>query len=1556
MLKEGYLQLRKKVVKLFNIIICSVILFTILPVNYTALAYSPHSVPSKISRNWNDIRGGKDYSKRSGKKLVYDVYSKKYTSGGYKIVNKDFGKGSQPYLNFQGWAVLFGYKRHTSSNHETYIVAQNTSNSKNVKIYKTKHINISATEDLEYNNQGSGVWNECPANATKKDNELDCNMRYDNVGFDAYLPLNELFPDNTKSASWRLYIVKEVDGHIVYAPLVLPFSFSNKSFRYGTISLSSGVNSNNLIMNGYHVLRRDYPRQTARDFRKKHGKSKYFTPDRTYKMVSSDESRTTVWYGVRSPHDNNSTKWGSSAYWQFAGSQATLSFTPEKVPPEHIFHSSGYFYRDGNNYWVRENTSNLGIILRQYDAGVGNKYQYLRLNGSGVDVRARHDFEGSSTNKTNIYTNSKVTITSAKRLENTKFGKVEWRINVNGNTHGDSYNIQYYYTDRANNAVGYKNTGMVLKVDGRAPTVSFRNASDTRDYSYDNTPDTETVEVLMKFSDDGSGVKRYRYRWSTTSEKQHLGTFYDADSQNRILVKSKPLPNDEIYLHVELEDNVGNVGYYVAGPYKIKRKAVVDFYYEPTEIYNDTKVRFRPYFIDNDYDKPHYETIYEWDYRHKNDTRWHRIATSTGGTEHIFTKKGEYDISMYVEIVDTINWQTVWEEIIIKPLEVLNRPPVADFEYSPEEIYTDTPVEFTSLSYDVDGDDLYYSWLYSPPPEWFRVRNISVPDRERWFLFSEVENATSIFDTPGEYKIKHMVADRYDGQLHEWDEMTKTIYVIDKSIYYPKADFTYSPDTIYNDTVVSFTNLSTNPVEDEDLTYKWEYQEPGKSSWTEFSSEFEPSRIFNKKGIWKIRLTATNSWGSDSVTKELNVQNRSPIASFNYEPLDVYVDTPVDFINDSTDPDGDSLTYQWEYKKPNSSNWETFSTSKDPSNIPLNIGGDWEVRLTVSDGSLSDVDSKVIHVKSYPVPVADFEYQPSTIYIDTNVSFINYSYIRDNSPLAYKWEYQKPNSSNWVQFSTEREPEQVFNQKGVWNIRLTVTGAYGSDSVEKLLYVQNREPIADFEISSYEVRTGTTVDFINRSTDPDGDALTYIWEYQKPDSTDWVQFSTLTNPSTSFDEGGIWKIRLTASDGELNDTTVKELTVYVNRPPVADFIYSPETIYNDTTVIFQNLSYDPDGDPLTYVWRYRKPGSQSWTLFSGAKNPKRIFQKGTWEISLTVNDGYESVTTIKTINVQNRAPIADFYYSPTTVYNNTDVTFTNTSRDPDGDSLTYKWEYRKPNSSEWVQFSTTKDSNKVLDQIGNWTIRLTAIDEDGANDSVTKNITVQNRKPELIVEYSPENPYEGDKVNICITVEDADKHKSNIDLYIQKEGESKENVASWEKVDSGITVCYTFTPDEPVRYDIEVTADDGYDDTKENTWFNAQKLFIIGHVNHTPEWEKRHLELGHTLDQFYSGEKFLLEADVADYSIDDIKAIFRAYQVDGEPINRTIPLSRVSNVLYDGELFDEKFLNYPTKIRVGPAHFYFEVLYSNGVKKEAVVPVTIIEDSIYDAYKFHRNF
>ncbi|MEZ7794266.1 PKD domain-containing protein, partial [Niallia circulans] len=853
-----------------------------------------YNVSSTVKNNWNNLMGSKDFTMTSGRKIVYDVYSDKFVTNGYQVTTKNFGKGSQKYIRFSGWSVLFGHREHTSSNQDTYIVARKSSGDSGigtVKIYKTVQGSLDATEDLEYNNQGAGIWNQCPSSATNRWND-DCNMKYQDVSFNAYLPLEELFNKKEK-ANWDLFIVKKVQNQIVYTPLILPFEFSNKAYEGGKLSLSSGTNTNTLEMNAEGVLRRKTPRESAPSVIDELGNNRYFTQGKTYTKVDFEESQTAVWYGVRSPHDSNKTKWANTAYFTFKGDQAKLSFQPNRPP----------------------------------------------------------------------------------------IAKWEW--------------------DPSNNV-------------------------------YNDT----TVKMINNSSDpDGDPLT---YKW-------YRKPYGSADS-NYVQISTAKTPSS----------------------FKIAKG----------------KYTFK-------------------------------LVVSDGKEE------AEAGHALYVN----------------------NRPPVAKWEWDPSNtIYNDTPIKMVNSSSDPDGDSLTYRWVRKP---------YGSAD-SNYVTVSTAKTPSSFTIGKGDYTFKLTVSDGEDESV-----VGHALYVINRP---PIADFTWNPSTIYNDTSVSFSNKSSD-VDGDSLTYKWETQKPNETTWSTFSTSKDPPYTLNKKGVWKVRLTVSDGEASHNVTKNITVQNRAPAADFSWSPSTIYNDTSVSFSNKSSDADGDSLTYKWETQKPDDTNWSTISTSKNPS-YTLNKKGIWKVRLTVSDGEASNNVTKNIIVKNR-APNADFTWSPSTIYNDTSVSFSNKSSDADGDSLRYKWETQKPNETTWSSISTSKEPSYTLNKKGVWKVRLTVSDGEASHNVTKNVTVQNRTPVADFIWNPSTIYNDTSVSFTNKSTDADKDSLTFKWEAQKPNESTWSTISSSKDPSYTLNKKGVWKVRLTVSDGEASHNVTKNITVQ-NRIPVADFTWSPSTIYNDT--------------------------------------------------------------------------------------------------------------------------------------------------------------------------------------------------------------------------------------------------------------------------------------------------------------------------------------------------------------------------------------------------------
>lgn len=494
---------------------------------------SPYQVPSSVRNGWANNYGQKTFSTTSGEKIVYDVYKDKFTSSGYDIVYKNFGKGTQPYITFQGWAVLFGYHNEYSYNNETYIVAQKASGDSGVgtiKIYSTLKENLNATTDLEYNNIGGGLYNPCSNYQYNEDNQYGCNMYYQDVGFNAFIPLKELFPNKYEKASWKFYIVKDLSGHMVYTQLKVPFTFSDKSYQSGKIDLSSGVNADNLMMIGTDVLRRSYPDEKA-----SYVGNRYFSTGSYYKMVKpNDMSSTAVWYGVRTPEDGNATRYAASSYWRFGGTQLTLTYYPS---PKHIKDEVWTRYHNGNDYWAKP-YDQVYIRLTQYDE-TGNMDQYLRLNGSGVDVKSLHKFASASNYNYQFKKSSHVTINSAYRDETNPYGRVKWGVVPKVN--GDSYNIEYYYKDIKYDYIGYIDTGKNLRVDGVAPTLSSDHIWGYR-YQHGNdywVRPNDKVQIRFTQYDGGSGnLYQYLRLYGSGADVRSQHSFDGSSTNNNQFIKS----------------------------------------------------------------------------------------------------------------------------------------------------------------------------------------------------------------------------------------------------------------------------------------------------------------------------------------------------------------------------------------------------------------------------------------------------------------------------------------------------------------------------------------------------------------------------------------------------------------------------------------------------------------------------------------------------------------------------------------------------------------------------------------------------------------------------------------------------------------------------------------------------------------------------------------------------------------------------------------------------------------------------------------------------------
>ncbi|HEX7077700.1 MAG TPA: Ig-like domain-containing protein, partial [Candidatus Eisenbacteria bacterium] len=206
------------------------------------------------------------------------------------------------------------------------------------------------------------------------------------------------------------------------------------------------------------------------------------------------------------------------------------------------------------------------------------------------------------------------------------------------------------------------------------------------------------------------------------------------------------------------------------------------------------------------------------------------------------------------------------------------------------------------------------------------------------------------------------------------------------------------------------------------------------------------------------------------------------------------------------------------------------------------------------------------------------------------------------------------------------------------------------------------------------------------ASDADGDAITSLTASGSAITAGATFAAGAGNTSgtltwtPSFTQAGTYSATFTATNALSGSATTAITVNNSNRPPV---VTAPPTAMTDEGVLltFGVSATDPDGDHVTLSAPGRPAGSSftdngdntgtfSWTpTFADA---------GTYSVTFVGNDGNggsANATTAITVNNVNRPPVANVG-GPYTGVVNVSVSFNGTaSSDPDGDALSFAWDF-----------------------------------------------------------------------------------------------------------------------------------------------------------------------------------------------------------------------------------------------------------------------------------------
>jgi len=551
--------------------------------------------------------------------------------------------------------------------------------------------------------------------------------------------------------------------------------------------------------------------------------------------------------------------------------------------------------------------------------------------------------------------------------------------------------------------------------------------------------------------------------------------------------------------------------------------------------------------------------------------------------------------------------------------------PTASFTTTPNPAKVAQSVTFDgSGSSDPQAAALTYQWSY--------VVNGQAP-----VDLGTAETFQHAFAVAGTYSVTLAVTDA-DDNITVTD--TQTLTVTNTA---PTADGTVTPNPAIHDNPVAFDASTSSDAETPgSLTYSWDFDNDGIPDATDVTA----SHTFEAAGDYIVKLTVTDPQGLTG-TKNFTVtveepNDTGPTASGTVTPNPAWQYAEVAFdASASSDPQGGSLTYAWDFDGDGSSD-----ASGVQANRTFTTPGDRTVKLTVTNqGGLSGSQDIGVTINPNNRPVAVIaEPSPTPALTTVPVSF-NGSGSSDTDAdgesgaaiASYAWDFGDGTTS------TEPNPTHTYATSDDYVVTLVVTDNHGvtSDPTTVTLRVDpinNTAPTALWTASPSTRWQWATITF-NASTSTDAEtpgSLTYEWDFESDGSID----ATGVSVTKVFETGVDPTVKLTVTDPQgLSGTKSTLVTVRLNNKPVAVIEATPNPVSDGTDVYFNGTgSFDtttPD-DFTVFIASY------AWDFGDGTTStlPQPVHtyaQPGTYTVTLMVTDNHvvtSAVPATTTVTVQ----------------------------------------------------------------------------------------------------------------------------------------------------------------------------------------------------------------------------------------------------------------------------------------------------------------------------------
>jgi MYXO-CTERM domain-containing protein len=412
-----------------------------------------------------------------------------------------------------------------------------------------------------------------------------------------------------------------------------------------------------------------------------------------------------------------------------------------------------------------------------------------------------------------------------------------------------------------------------------------------------------------------------------------------------------------------------------------------------------------------------------------------------------------------------------------------------------------------------------------------------------------------------------------------------------------------------------------------------------------------------------------------------------------------------------------TTSYAWDFD----GDGDTDSTSSNPTYTATGIDGPqtFTTKLTMSNticttSPSSASDTATTTVNNVNPTISATSGSTSTVEGTTQTYDVTYGDVESADTHSFTWDWNDGSTS------TTKGASHAWADEGTYAVEIEVADDDGGTVTKSFsVVVTNVSPTLSSTTWSSAANEGATLTFEAMATDPGtADTLTYTWTFG--DGTT----AKGTSVTHAYADQGSFGVTITVDDGDGGSDSDSGTIKISNVAPEASGATGPASGLEGETLSWTAAFTDGgSGDSHEVTWDFG-----DGTTATGASASHAYADEGTYSASYEVCDDDGACDTFDwTVTVANATPVIDEIAGPTTGLEGDDLAFDCVASDAGtADVLSYAWDFDDGATD------TAMSVSHAWDDDGAYVIACTVTDDDGASESLTLDVVLENADPVVV--------------------------------------------------------------------------------------------------------------------------------------------------------------------------------------------------------------------------------